>query len=126
MSCDPNVLPRGKTCPQCPAPYLNPQESACLPMRLLLDDSVPRRFQRSLPNHKVRTVVDIGWSGIKNGKLLALAANEFDAFPTVDKNLPYRQNLAALPVAVIVLDSISNELSALLPLLPALERALSH
>ena len=67
----------------------------------------------------------MGWGGIKNGKLLALAANEFDAFLTVDKNLSYQQNLSALPVAVIVLDSLSNELSALLPLVPALERALA-
>ncbi|MBI5921941.1 MAG: DUF5615 family PIN-like protein [Betaproteobacteria bacterium] len=66
-------------------------------MRLLLDESVPSRFRRSLPNHEVRTVVEMGWSGIKNGELLALAANEFDAFITVDKNLPYQQNWAPLP-----------------------------
>ncbi|OFZ66843.1 MAG: hypothetical protein A2V79_07840 [Betaproteobacteria bacterium RBG_16_56_24] len=94
-------------------------------MRLLLDESVPRRFRLSLPNHKVRTVVDMGWAGVKNGKLLALAANEFDAFLTVDKNLTYQQNLITLPIAVIVLDAVSNELPALLPLVPALERELS-
>jgi hypothetical protein len=66
----------------------------------------------------------MGWSGVKNGKLLALAADEFDAFITVDKNLPYQQNLTTLPVAVIVLDAVSNELSTLLPLLPSLEQAL--
>ena len=38
-----------------------------------------------------------GWSGIKNGKLLALATTKFDAFITVDKNLPYQQNTALLP-----------------------------
>lgn len=94
-------------------------------MHLLLDESVPNRFRRSLPNHEVRTVVEMGWSGIKNGKLLALASNDFDAFITVDKNLPYQQNLTTLPVAVIVLDAVSNELPALLPLVPVLERALS-
>lgn len=94
-------------------------------MRLLLDESVPSRFRRSLPSHEVRTVVEMGWSGIKNGELLALAANEFDAFITVDKNLRYQQNLTTLPVAVIVLDAVSNELPALLPLVPVLERALS-
>ena len=67
----------------------------------------------------------MGWSGVKNGKLLELAASQFEAFVTVDKNLPYQQNLATLPIAVIVLDSLSNELHALLPLLPGLERALS-
>ena len=58
-------------------------------------------------------------SGVKNGKLLALAAASFDAFITVDKNLPFQQNLATLPIALVVLDSVSNELSALLPLVPA-------
>jgi len=94
-------------------------------MRLLLDESVPAKLRRSLPGHAVRTVVEAGWSGVKNGKLLALAANDFDAFITVDKNLPYQQNLTTLPVAVIVLDALSNELSALLPLLPELERQLA-
>jgi hypothetical protein len=67
----------------------------------------------------------MGWSGVKNGKLLALAANEFEAFVTVDKNLPYQQNLATLPLAVVVLDSLSNELHALVPLIPNLEKALA-
>ena len=67
----------------------------------------------------------MGWAGVKNGKLLALAANEFDTFLTVDKNLPYQQNLITLPIAVIVLDAVSNELPALLLLMPDLERVLS-
>ena len=94
-------------------------------MRLLLDESVPRRFRSSLAKHEVRTVIEMGWGGIQNGQLLALAADNFDAFLTVDKNLPYQQNLITLPIAVIVLDAVSNELAALLLLLPALERALS-
>jgi len=93
-------------------------------MRLLLDESVPNGFRHSLPTHAVRTVVEMGWSGVTNGKLLALAAGQFDAFITVDKNLPYQQNLTTLPVAVVVLDTVSNELPALLPLVPALGRAL--
>ena len=93
-------------------------------MRLLLDESIPAKLRRALLNHDVRTVVEMGWSGVRNGKLLALAADGFDAFVTVDKNLPYQQNLTRLPVAVIVLDAVSNELSALLPLLPLLEQAL--
>lgn len=65
-------------------------------MRLLLDESVPRRLRRALPHHEVKIVVEMGWSGIKNGNLLALAAASFDAFITVDKNLPYQQNLSEL------------------------------
>jgi predicted nuclease of predicted toxin-antitoxin system len=94
-------------------------------MRLLLDESVPARLYKSLPNHHVSTAVREGWSGVKNGKLLALAAASFDAFITVDKNLRYQQNLQTLPIAVVVLDGHSNELHALLPLIPALEAALA-
>ena len=70
-------------------------------------------------------MVEAGWSGIKNGKLLALAATEFDAFITVDKNLPFQQNLEQLPIALVVIDAVSNELSVLLPLVPALLRELA-
>ena len=71
------------------------------------------------------TVGQAGWSGVKNGKLLALAAASFDAFVTVDKNLPYQQSAANLPIAVLVLDAVSNELQSLLPLVPALEQVLT-
>jgi predicted nuclease of predicted toxin-antitoxin system len=68
-------------------------------MRLLLDESVPRRLRRALPAHTVKTAVEtaveMGWSGVKNGALLALAAAEVEAFITVDRNLPYQQNVAA-------------------------------
>jgi hypothetical protein len=78
-----------------------------------------------LTDHTVRTVVEAGWSGIKNGKLLALVAAEFDAFITVDKNLPFQQNLEKLPITLVVLDALSNELSVLVRLIPALQRELA-
>ncbi len=94
-------------------------------MRLLLDESVPRRLRRALPGHVVKTAVEMGWGGVKNGALLAIAATEFDVFVTVDKNLPYQQNVATLPIAVVVLNAHSNELHALLPLVPQLEEAIA-
>jgi len=93
-------------------------------MRLLLDESVPRRLRGALPAHSVRTAVEMGWGGVKNGALLVLAAAEFDAFITVDRNLPFQQNIATLPIAVVVLIAHSNELQSLLPLVPRLEEAL--
>ncbi len=94
-------------------------------MRLLLDESVPRRLRQSLPNHSVRTVVEMGWGGIKNGEVLRLATPHFDAFITVDRNLQYQQNLSALPIAVVVVHAQSNELHVLMPLVPKLEEALA-
>ena len=95
-------------------------------MRLLLNECVPARLKRALPAHQVSTVVQEGWSGIKNGQLLALAAQNFDAFITVDKNLPYQQNTSTLPLAVLVLNAETNELVSLLPLIPALDKALTQ
>jgi predicted nuclease of predicted toxin-antitoxin system len=94
-------------------------------MRLLFDESVPYRLRKALPNHAIRTVVEMGWSGTKNGKLLALASTSFDALITVDKNLEHQQNLTTLPVAVVLVSAKSNELEELLPLVADLERALS-
>ncbi len=94
-------------------------------MRLLLDECVPARLRRALLGHQVATVVEMGWSGVKNGDLLARAGERFDAMVTVDKNLPYQQNVATLPLAVVVLDAASSELSALLALMPKLDAALA-
>ena len=93
-------------------------------MKLLLDESVPATLRRYMPRHDVSTVVGVGWSGVKNGKLLALAAVSFDALITIDKNMPFQQNLSTLPLPVFVLDAVSNEVAFLLALLPQLEAAL--
>ena len=37
----------------------------------------------------------MGWGGITNGKLMALAQQSFDVFLTVDQNLEYQQNLTS-------------------------------
>ena len=95
-------------------------------MRLLLDESVPRKLRFSLAHHEVRTAVEMGWNGVANGELLALASKDFDALITADKNLQYQQNLSALPIAVVVLDAHSNTLAALLPLVPSLESVLAN
>jgi len=64
------------------------------------------------------------WSGVKNGKLLALAAERFDAPITIDKNMPFQQNLNTLPIPVFVLDAASSEVVYLVELLTQLEIAL--
>ena len=59
-------------------------------MRILLDEFLPRPLARLLPEHEVRTVAAMGWTGIRNSKLLRLAAREFDAFLTADQNLEHQ------------------------------------
>ena len=63
-------------------------------MRVFLDECVDRRLSREIVSHEVRTAAQMGWTSIKNGELLALAAQEFDVFVTVDRNLSFQQNLS--------------------------------
>jgi len=62
-------------------------------VRILFDECLPRRLRLLLAGHEVITVTQAGWSGIKNGKLLALAQEGFDAFITIDQHLAAQQNL---------------------------------
>lgn len=87
-------------------------------MRILLDESLPRPLGALLIGHLASTVRDEGWTSLKNGELLRRAAERFDALLTADQNLEYQQNLAALPIAVVVLVSDSNRLESLEPLVP--------
>jgi predicted nuclease of predicted toxin-antitoxin system len=87
-------------------------------MKLLLDECIDRKLAREFPGYEVRTVPQMGWAGVKNGQLLALAEAEFDVFITVDCNLSFQQNLSQFNIAVIVLQASSNRLADLKPLAP--------
>jgi hypothetical protein len=93
-------------------------------VRILLDECVDWRLSRSIIGHDVKTARQMGWSAITNGELLALAAQEFDVFVTVDRNLVFQQRLPTFTIAVVVLRARSNRLIALLPLVPELIEAL--
>jgi predicted nuclease of predicted toxin-antitoxin system len=94
-------------------------------MRVFLDECVDWRLSRDLSGHEVNTARGMGWTSIKNGELLALAAQSFDVFVTVDRNLAFQQNVGALPICVIVLRARSNRLAALRPLVPRLLSAIT-
>lgn len=89
-------------------------------MRVLVDECVDWRLSRDILGHEVKTARQMGWSTIKNGELLALAAKDFDVFVTADRNLSFQQNLPAFTIAVIVLCAPSNRLADLQPLVPEL------
>jgi hypothetical protein len=93
-------------------------------VRVLLDECVDWRLSRTLTGHEVRSARQMGWSAIKNGELLELASERFDAFVTVDRNLAFQQNVRSLSIAVIVLHAKTNRLADLLPLVPNLLTAI--
>jgi predicted nuclease of predicted toxin-antitoxin system len=94
-------------------------------VRLLLDECIDRRLAREFIGYEVKTVPQMGWAGIKNSQLLALAEAEFDVFITVDRNLSFQQNLPQFDMAVIVLHTFSNRLADLKPLAPKILDALA-
>lgn len=95
-------------------------------MRVLLDGCVPRRLRNELPGHEVRTVSDMGWADLDDGPLLDAMTGRFDALVTVDKNLPGQQRLGDRPFEVYVLRARTNRLADLLPIVPALRKALEQ
>jgi predicted nuclease of predicted toxin-antitoxin system len=92
-------------------------------MRILLDECLPTSLKRDITDHQVATVVEMGWSGMKNGRLLTIAETYFDILLTVDKGIEYQQNLESRQIAVAILDA-PNKVRLLRLLMPALLKAL--
>ena len=86
-------------------------------MKILLDECLPLRMAKLLPGHDVRTVRQMNWLGLSNGKLLD-AVVDFDAFLTVDKSLVKQQQLTGRKLSVIVLRVRSNKIEDIAPLMP--------
>lgn len=72
-------------------------------MKLLLDECVTRYLKREFAAHEVHTVAEAGFKGLENGNLLRAASGKYDVLITVDRNLPYQQNLTDLEIAILVL-----------------------
>lgn len=85
-------------------------------MHILLDECVHAGIKRAFSGHTVKTVPEAGWSGIKNGKLLALIAGHFDVFLTIDQNIRHQQNLTNLPFAILFVSVPNNMIDSYLSL----------
>ena len=79
---------------------------------------VPRPLAPLVVGHEVRTVTQLRWTGIRNGELLSRAAESFDVVLTADQSIEFQQNLAKLPVAVVMLIAKTNRIESLEPLVP--------
>ena len=93
-------------------------------MKLLLDECVTRHLKRELAGHEVHTVEDAGFKGLENGDLLKAASGVYEVLITVDRNLPYQQNIAALNIAILILAAKRNSYVRLKPLIVRALRAL--
>jgi predicted nuclease of predicted toxin-antitoxin system len=87
-------------------------------VRILLDENLDWRLGRFLPGHEVKSVPRLGWAGMKNGKLLVRANENFDVLITMDNPMVSQQNLSKLQIAIVVLRAPSNRLPDTSPLMP--------
>ena len=94
-------------------------------MKILLDECVTKHLKPHLSNHQVSTVRELGWSGVKNGKLMTLCVeNGFEILLTIDKNLHHQQNLDKYPITIVILNSLTSKVEGLIAFLPELESQL--
>lgn len=82
-------------------------------MKLLLDECVTRHLKRDLAGHEVHTVEEAGFKGLENGDLLRTASGVYEVLITVDRNLPYQQNIAGLNIAILQGRDISHRMPTL-------------
>jgi hypothetical protein len=94
-------------------------------VKLLLDENLPHELRLLLADHETITVAYMKWQGVKNGKLLELAASAgFDAILTMDRGIAFQQNIGSLPCSVVLLSAAGNAIDDLRPLVPNLLTAL--
>jgi predicted nuclease of predicted toxin-antitoxin system len=95
-------------------------------MNLLLDECVPRPLKSSstVEGHTCSTGPEAGLAGKTNGELLVLAQRDFEVFVTLDKGIPYQQNLAGSAIAILIIRAGSSRLADILPHVPACIAAL--
>jgi len=74
-------------------------------MKILFDECVRWPARKILAGHQCTSVQQRGWSGFRNGQLLALAEGNFDLFLTSDQSIEYQQNLAGRQIAILQLST---------------------
>jgi len=74
-------------------------------VKILFDECMPQPLRRRLAEFEISTAQEMGWGRVKNGDLLKLAEDKFDAFLTSDQQLKYQQNLKGRKLAILVLST---------------------
>lgn len=89
---------------------------------VILDENIPQKLKNRLLGHRVTTVPEKGWGGVKNGRLIALIDGVYEVFITADKNQLYQQNLRERSLSIIELPF--NDAARLLPIAPQILAAI--
>ncbi len=88
-------------------------------MKILFDHCMPSTVRRLLVSHHVRTTHQMGWDKLRNGILLdAAQADGFEVLLTVDRNIPYQQNMSGRTISVVVMAVPNNKPATVAALIP--------
>lgn len=75
--------------------------------------------------HDVVTVQTMGWAGTKNGDLLKVAAQHFDALLTPDRGIEFQQDVGSSSLRIVLVRARSTRMRDLGPLLPRILLAIA-
>jgi hypothetical protein len=84
-------------------------------MRILLDECVNPRLRAAFPGDEVKTVDEMNWRSLTNGRLLQVAAVHFDLLITLDQNLRFQNPVGKYPLGIVVLVTKLNDLATYRP-----------
>ncbi len=88
-------------------------------MKILLDECVTRKLKKRFNDFEVYTVREMGYKGLKNGKLLAQAElGGFDILLTIDKSIKTQQNISKHNISIVILDVLKSGIKYFEPLIP--------
>lgn len=76
---------------------------------MLLDEMLDICVRRLITGHELVSAARAGLDGIKNGALMRQAeAKGFEPFITIDRGIPFEQNLTAFKLVIILLEIKSS------------------
>lgn len=94
-------------------------------MKILIDECVDQRLRLLFGGHDCQTAAYAGFTGLKNGVLLAGAeAAGFEVMVTTDQEIPFQQNISIRRISIVVLCAPTNQLRDLRPLVAQALRTL--
>jgi predicted nuclease of predicted toxin-antitoxin system len=94
-------------------------------VKLLLDECLPIDFRHHFSDHEAHTAEWAGFKGKKNGELLSVAEMAgYDVLLTVDQGISRGFDRSAKKLAIIVIQSPTNQIEDLLPFVERILQAL--
>jgi predicted nuclease of predicted toxin-antitoxin system len=84
-------------------------------MKVLLDACIPERLVNIFADSDIEatSVYELEWQLLQNGELLKrMEEQQFDIFVTIDRGIPYQQNISRISFALVIVLVPNNTVEA--------------